>query len=244
MTGLLYKDFISIKGKLVTCVAIALLFLTFILRFTFRSEEASVIFLMLYLTYAFGFIALLYFGLSSLLFPTTASINIKRTLFSMPMTKKLYVQEKYIFILIVLYTVTSYLYFEGAILRLFCDTSMDVLLSGFQTTLIFIAGIFLFLFAIEMIFIFSFGEKKGALVKTGGLVIFFFVFIIFILFGDFSALAKFNLDMDHVIEYCATHKDIITFLLITSPIIGALTYGVSYRISLHNFEKREDWFDE
>lgn len=247
MTGLLYKDFLCVKGKKI-CLFMAIQFLLVTgLRFFGRGQEdIDFIVMAIYMLFnliAYGFVL---FGLDMALFRHEKKAKEKRYYFSMPISKVQYVREKYLFMLLALYVLISVNFFEGMVCRINYSEKyvsvVDPTILFFQNMLIPFACIVLFVCAIEFAFMFALGTERGMQVKLAMVILLFLVFITFMLFGDFSALNEFNV-LD-AMEYLREHRDVGMLFMILFAVAGGGSYWLSYLFSVRKFTGREDWLDD
>lgn len=247
MTGLLYKDFLCVRGKKICLFMIMQFLLVAGLRFLGRgSEDADFLVMTVYMLFNLASYGFVLFGLDMALFRHEKKAKEKRYYFSMPISKVQYVREKYLFMLLALYVLISVGYFEGMVCRInYSDKYVKVVdptILFFQSMLIPFACIVLFVCAIEFAFMFALGAERGVQVKLTMLILLFLVFITYMLFGDFSALDEF--DVPGAMEYLREHRDFSMLLTILFAVAGGGSYWLSYLFSVKKFTGREDWLDD
>ncbi|MGN0374413.1 MAG: ABC-2 transporter permease, partial [Butyrivibrio sp.] len=165
MKGLLYKDFIAVKGKIFLFLTIAQLLLLSLLKITVTDMEIEMIIVNIFVC-----IMVILFG-QVIFFLETSLIKAdskKQTdyILSLPVEKKEYVASKYIYILGAFVYITVICAVEILILKA-GQESGDVVLLLEKTwdILPVIAGGFAIVCAVELPFYFILGMEKGAAVK-------------------------------------------------------------------------------
>lgn len=246
MKGLLYKDFLCIKGKKI-CVFLAVQFLLVVaLRFPGSGLEDADLFVMivyvLFLAVLCGYVTFL----DVALFRHEKGAKEKRYYFSMPISKVQYVREKYLFVLLVLYSLISVGYFEGMVCRVNYSERyvkiVDPTIRAFQSMLIPLACIVLFFCAIELAFLFALGAERGLQAKVIMMVLLFMAFLTYVLFGDLSKLD--GIDLRGCMDYLQEHPDLGMLLGVLFVAVGGGSYWLSYLFSVKKFVGREDWLDD
>lgn len=242
MAGLLYKDFIAVKGKLYIWGSLFVMLLIFVLRIIAPPSEMDVLIMALWMCS----IMMLYFFIVGKLEVSLVAADEgrrqKQYYVSLPISKKQYVASKYIFILLAFYIVLSIGTFTGTICRINCqDKTIDNMVNQFMGLLPLITYSFLLIPTIEMPFFIGLGAKKGGHVKTGIFIGLFFVCIVYLLFGDLSIGDKISLPA--ILKYCEEHQGILLTLQVLSPYITLGLYYLSYRISSWLFARKE-WEDD
>lgn len=247
MKGLLYKDFLCIKGKKM-CVFLAVQFLLVVaLRFPGSGlEDADLLVLIVYSIFLAVVCAYETFLLDVALFRNEKGAKEKRYYFSLPISKVQYVREKYLFVLLVLYSLISVGYFEGMVCRVNYSEAyvkmVDPLIQSYQSMLVPLACIVLFFCAIEMAFMFALGAERGLQAKVIMMVLLFMAALTYMLFGDLSKLDGF--DLRGCLDYLKEHPDLGTLLSILFVVVGGGSYWLSYLFSVKKFAGREDWLDD
>lgn len=246
MSGLLYKDFLCIKGKKM-CIFLAVQFLLVVaLRFPGSGLEDADLFVMvvyvLFITVTCGYVTFLDLAL----FRQEKGAKEKRYYFSMPISKVQYVREKYLFVLLVLYSLLSVGYFEGMVCRVNYSEKyvklVDPVIQAYQGMLLPFACIVLFFCAIELAFMFALGAERGMQAKVILMVLLFMAFLTYMLFGDLTKLDK--IDLHSWMEYLGGHPEFSMLLSILFVAVGGGSYWLSYLFSVKRFVGREDWLDD
>ncbi len=252
MIGLLYKDFTAVKGK-PFCIA---LFAQFVLVALFGllnrgSSDADALILGLYMLFTAASFCYVLFFLDAALFRYEKTGKLKRYCLSTPVSKREYVTEKFVFVLITLYAILSLFYFEGTVCRALCaedgagtaeTAEIPQVIAALQELLPVLAGTVLAVFSLEFAFVFALGFEKGNQVKAGSVIALFLIFAVYLLFGDLTLLERFNLAA--LVSYIGSHPVSGALLTALLPALGGLCYAVSWRFCVRCFEKKEDLLDE
>lgn len=242
MAGLLYKDFVALKGKMYVTGALILLALFFGLRLLCTDDAGDFLLISLGMTIpVFAFMGILYQTEISLM-ETDEGKKQKQYFLSLPVTGKQYVASKYLFILLAFYAVLSWGLLVGYICIINCQTEeMQKMLSTFMGVLPALACGFLVVPTIELPFFIIYGSKRGKRIKTGFLMLFFLAMVVFLLFGDLTILDRISLAA--VLAYLEEHPDTFLILQVVAPYASFALYYLSYRISCAQFVRRE-WEDD
>lgn len=249
MMGLLYKDFLCIKGKIMAWLLAIQFMIVAITRIVLRNGgiEADVIIFIMY-TSMIGIAFMCIIGMvDTSLMKMERQETVRRYTFSLPVSKRQYVLGKYLFLLIMLYAVLSLGILESMVCQLFCSEgmghiidvegmSMRMLFQMFQQLLIPISGIILFVCGIEFAFMFLFGAEHGIQVKEGLFLLLFFGAMVNAMFGK---LPDGESGFIKLCAYMMEHPEQTMYLSSLPLILGGLVYWLSYLLSVHKFEKRE-----
>ena len=255
MGGLLYKDFISVKGKLNVWIMVVLTVLFLVLRVQFPGTEDLKGFIVendagetvniLDTFFVIGEIIILMMGSyfinawCSKIVMSDEKSKIRGYLSSMPFNKKSYVASKYIFIGIVAYVILSvYLVWhviDLAFMRPGHMIEVSYLGSGFSLTLI---SLMLFVAALELPLYFLLGKGKARLVEVGFMMLLGFLTLGFLMFGDLNLISNFNILV--LIDWANAHEFELMLLSTLSPVIVVLIYYASYRVTAHFYLRKEE----
>ena len=99
MAGLLYKDFVAIRGKIYAICMVAVLVLGFVLRLIVQDEATEYILVMYVPLMVFSLYMLVNNKMETDLMQVDEAKKQKQYCLSLPINKKLYVAEKYVFML-------------------------------------------------------------------------------------------------------------------------------------------------
>lgn len=238
MAGLLYKDFVAIRGKIYVICLAAVLLLGFAARILTRDdgiEYLLVMFMIILIGSMYGLVAN---KIETDLIHVDEAKKQKQYCISLPVNKKMYVAAKYVFMLVVFYVVQSFLALFCSILVINCRTTVCMnIVSIVMGMLPIITTLMMGISAVELPFFIGVGYKKGTLLKQGLLVGFFVLFIVYLLFGDLKIFQNFSLDV--FITWIESHQDVLNALHVFTPVMGLLVYYISYRISCFLYERRE-----
>ena len=238
MTGLLYKDFVAIRGKIYALCAVAALVLGFLARLLIRDDATEYLLVMYLIILVFVLYVLINNKIETDLMQVDEAKKQKQYSISLPITKKQYVAAKYVFMLLVFYIVQSFVTLFCYIIAVDCVTTLCVqLASSIMTILPMITTLMMVVSAIELPFFIGVGYKKGSLLKQGLLEAAFVVGIIYLLFGDLKIFD--NVSLYVFVTWIENHQVVVNALHIFAPVIGLAIYYISYRISCALYERRE-----
>ena len=254
MGGLLYKDFVSIRGKKVLMVLSCLLLVFLILRLWAGSslgpdailvENAygemvnfvDILILMVPAFYSIGILTLLTLWVQKVI-QNDEQKKIRSYLTSMPIQKSTYVAEKYVFIGICVYAGFSTYLIINVIATAYLEEgpalNLAMLWQTFATPLFSLA---LLTASIEFPVFFAFGAEKGQMIKTGIMECLGVLAICYLLFGDLNVFER--LDLENILRWVDTHAFFLTLLSVLSPLITLGIYYGSYRISVRIYVRKE-----
>ena len=238
MAGLLYKDYVAIRGKIYAFSMIVELIVGFLLRLIVKDEATEYIFVMYVPLMVFSLYSLVNNKVETDLMLVDEAKKQKQYCVSLPVDKKLYVAGKYVFMLLVFYIVQSFVALFCSIMTVDCMTTICMqIATGIMAVIPIITTGMMILSAIELPFFIGVGYKKGKILKQGILEGFFVVFIVYFLFGDMTVFEKFSLDI--FITWLEEHQDVVNALHVFTPVMGLIVYYISYRISCFLYERRE-----
>ena len=238
MAGLLYKDFVAIRGKIYAICMVAVLVLGFVLRLIVKDEATEYILVMYVPLMVFSLYLLVNNKMETDLMQVDEAKKQKQYCLSLPVNKKLYVAEKYVFMLLIFYIAQSFVALFCSIMAVDCVTTICMqILSSIMAIIPIITTGMMTLAAIELPFFIGAGYKKGKILKQGILEGFFVVFIVYLLFGDLNVFEKFSLEI--FVTWLEEHQDVVNALHVFTPVIGLAVFYISYRISCFLYERRE-----
>lgn len=242
MLGLLYKDFLAIKGKLYIWCLMAMIGIIFVYRMLVTGQEND----MLIMALVFLMIQVMYLIMVGKIDTSIVEVDEgkkqKQYFISIPISKKKYVASKYIMVLIGFYIITSISMVLLSISKVGCTNKMCLdAIEQMLSALGILACIFLWIPTIELPFLIGFGANKGKQIKTGIIVGIFFLCLIYFLFGDVTVFDK--IDLISLLNYLKKHKGVLLILQVLIPYITFALYYVSYRIALLLYDRRE-WDNE
>ncbi len=242
MAGLLYKDFMAVKGKMYVIAGIIVLLLAFLLRIAVPVEEADVFMLTLCICVAGILYVLIVAKLEVSVLSADEGRKQKQYYLSLPVSIRQYVASKYLFLLLAFYVAMSVSMLIGTIGRIHCGSEeIDQMIHQWMALVPVLACVFLLIPAIELPFLMAYGVKKGGRLKTGFLISFFFLGIVYLMFGDLSIFDEISVVC--ILKNLAEHQEMLLILQVLVPYITLGLYYLSYRISCRLFGRKE-WGDD
>ncbi len=256
MGGLLYKDFISVKGKKLVWTMLSLTLIYSGLRFAFPGTVENTFFMavnesgqMINMADSFFVIGLWIFLIAvlGLMNGWTAKIvegerknKIKGYLCSLPIEKNTYIASKYIFIAVAAYLFMSLAFVWDIVGNAFCAegpfSDMLSMISSFIPT---VTALALFSAALELPMFLLMGKEKAMLIKTAIILAIAFVCIGFLFFGDLNWLNE-NFNPAVFMEWCEAHVLLVLLIQITTPVVILILYYLSYRLTCRLETKAAD----
>lgn len=238
MAGLLYKDFIAIKGKIYVIV-LSIVSILFVLLRVFV-DDVAVEFLVgaLIANIPVFLLIMVLFGLENGIMSADEGTNTQIYLLSLPVSGKEYVASKYWFLLISYYIILSVSQIWAITFAIReAEDGIYELVSNISGLMPILVCAFLVITAIELPFYILLGSRKGKQVKILIAMAMLFGVIAFLLFGNLALLDY--LDFETLFAFLEKHTEILLGMVITAPIISLLLYYSSYRITCSIFERRE-----
>lgn len=260
MIGLLYQDFLRVKGNWIILIMFGQ-FLLFVLIeiFVFNAPISAYILGVLLmsamiLTFLFigGYLEL------ALMKGSNTQKNVRYYL-SLPLSKQDYVAEKYIFLILAMWFVSAVFTFEMLMVRLASTeivpeeileasgntagiSAASLINILIPTIFYFMISFTLFICAVELPFYFRFGADKGKVIKSTLIVLLAFAVFVYAMFGDLTVFDHWNIF--HLMEYLEAHPDISFAISVLPFVFCGLLYWGSYRLSVRLFMKKEGFEDE
>lgn len=254
MGGLLYKDYVSIRGKKVVCFLAVLTVLFGILCLSaayagtptgmfaenYKGEEISLPDAFI-LTFAL-MLPVELFAFIEMWIPNIIKNDEKNKLHgflsALPVSKRTYIASKYVFIGICIYASFSLCLIWNVTASTFLEEGyfLDLIMLS-QSFSIEFFSVILIGAAIELPVFVAFGKEKGQMIKMAILEALAFLVVAYLFFGDLNVFEK--IDIDRIMVWADTHSFELTFMSVASPLITILGYYISYRISVHIYERKE-----
>lgn len=261
MAGLLYKDFVGIRGRRIVLIMIGCTLAFMVLRFLFpgnvgaaasfgmaENEAGELVEITVgELRDSFLVMPPLLFMVAGLsLIPTwTAAIcrhdernRTRQYTAALPLAKNAYIASKYLFIGIAVYLLFS---LDSIWIVIFNSVAGEnnsseclKIMSQFLMTF---CGMLLVLAAIELPFFITLGVKKGMLVKTALIEGFAFLGMAYLFFGNLDVFK--NFDIGIFVNWCEEHFVIAALISVLSPIAELFLFLLSYRITCRINQNRE-----
>jgi hypothetical protein len=245
MPGLLYKDFVSVKGKklIVNYLAIfaVILIMRFLLPHVFLRIEGidmemadrladalywcsgMVFFIMMFGTFTVA-------CSSKLVEDDKTRGRVIDYYSSLPVKKNQYIASHYIFIGIMAYVIFSFTmiwYVVGSSLNNSDNTSP--LWSVTPATVLLYVYFGIVCVAIDLAAYISLGTSKGKVVRVALTMLLATAFLWFFFFGDAESVKNFSMDM--VVDWMTAHQFEFSLFEVTGPFAAIAIYYLSYRIS-------------
>lgn len=253
MAGLLYKDFVSIKGKKlcffglfigVLFVALRILFPGYreLADFMMTNEQGELVnlvdafFSMVPLFLMICLCGLLN-GFVGKIVEDDEKHKIMNYVNSMPIGKNTYVAAKYVFLVIAGYVCYSYYCIISVVCKAFCGSGpfVDIVTMADMFAIGFLLLVFLSA-SIELPLFLCLGLGKGMFIKISILLVIAFGVMGYLFFGDLSVFERW--DVFVLIEFMGKHMEELALLQVFSILgVGGLYY-LSYRITC--FGKRRE----
>lgn len=256
MGGLLYKDFLSVKGKKISAIILVMTFVFLVLRLLLpggdidMADAATQTDAGLYDFFLWTLPALFVFcslGLPSIwtksLISNDEKSKIKAFTKALPFGKNTYIASKYIFIAVSVYILMSVSLIWCEIYN--CNAGKNQitdLIEALKSFLIVFASASLVIAAVELPFFITLGTGKAQMIKTAILEFLFLLVIAGLFFGNLEKLA--NIDLFVFIEWYKTHPFTIDLWAVLSPVISSLLYICSYKLTCVLNKNREVGIDE
>ena len=243
MTGLLYQDFCTAKGKwMLRILAACMLILIGMVIWGDPDGMDRALFLAI-----LGLIAVCYgISIPEKIFASDEKNSIRTFLLSFPTGGRKYVQEKYAFMGIYYYTLANLLvvlqsFVLGGIRKEELAENMVLYISMLGTMLFLLVVSALFIAAVEFPFLFAFGSRAARYVKTALMVFLFFAAMVWLLFEP--AAMEDGADMMPLLEWMTRHTEAVQLLEVCMPAIIILLYFISYKGSVLLFRKRGEMYE-
>lgn len=261
MAGLLYKDFIGIKGKQIIWTLIGCTVFFVIIRFVFpgnvdtlmtadvmvESETGELVrgavgevrdsFLVMLPLFFIAYCLTLPSAWTGAICKHDEKNKTRQFTRTLPLDKEAYIASKYIFIGIAVYVLFS---LETTWIAIFSSVAGDNVsrkLEVFSQFLPAFCGISLLLAAVELPFFITLGVKKGAVIKTAILEGAAFLVIAYLFFGNLKIFQDFDISV--LVSWCEEHVVIVTLFSILSPVLDIVIFWLSYRITCQINKNRE-----
>lgn len=255
MGGLLYKDFVAIRGKkMILITGIALVLFT-ILRAVFpgsreipgfiaMNDDGQVLNMIdVFFWYGEFIILLVGYCQVGVSWHRTSELDernrVQNYLSALPMHRQTYVAEKYIFT-----AITAYVWFSVYMIWhiVFSAFAAEGFVLNDYSYLVALMALPLFCFALlqaalNMPLGLLLGREKTKLILTAIVMTICMVILGFVLFGNVEALA--NWDVEAFMAWIKAHEFDLVLAWIVSPVITLILYYLSYRITAALWVKKE-----
>ena len=243
MAGLLYKDFVGIKGRYQVIIFSVLTLLFLVLRLLFPGnagecgeflDYSGVTFVLLIVVVSMMFIS----RFTTSIIANDELHNAMQFTKSLPLEKNSYIASKYIFIGILTYVFYSLSNVWAIIYISVCyKEAMSDWIRAVMSILLPLYGMMLVLAAIELPFFITFGLKRAGIVKNAIMELLLFFVVGFLLFGDLDVLS--NIDLGIFVHWVETHTLMLLVINVTQPLTVLFIYYLSYRLTCRINKDRE-----
>lgn len=258
MGGLMYKDFVAIKGKRICIILLSFIALLCILRMIFPGSMAEglgliaendqglkvntldLMFVMPYICIIFSIVCFIDIWCARLSEADESCSRIKNYVSSLPVSANSYVASKYVFIVIATYVLISLLSITGIVLAAFAEAGyvLDIL-RMFEVMVLPVTALLILIASIELPLYILFGREKGNLVKVAISLFLVFVLIGFMLFADMSWLSERDKFFVNFFNWFMKYRTEVTLVSYLTPIIDLILFYISYRITVY-FKARQE----
>lgn len=248
MGGLLYKDFIATKGKIVAITFGVIIFVAVVLRLVFPELNPPAILMLendhgattnmieLILVCAY-WIALLFFlfsinSMEEIIVDGDRKNKVMNYFHSMPFSKETYYASKYVFIGINAYVFYSISLILQTILASFLKEGWALeFLEQTSSLTIPLFSLMLFLASFDLPMYILWGKEKAIMLRDIVLLVLASIVTGYFFFGDISIFE--NFDVDVFVAWIKNHQFEMVLLQVFSPIIVLGIYYLSYRITCY-----------
>ncbi|MBR6364817.1 MAG: ABC-2 transporter permease [Lachnospiraceae bacterium] len=256
MIGLLYKDFVMIRGKKMAWILGIVTLAFIVLRVIFSGSRAPSDMIVyddngnvvnaLDIFFVTAVISLMIICVGTVINASVMRIcsadeknKTRAYLFSGPLTRRGYVASKYLFVL----GLTLSLLALSGFWAFFCKTFMTTNSTndGFMKIINSFAVPFycfaLVIAALELPVFLLLGRDKAMLVKIGLIMLIGMFVIAYLLFGDLDVFEK--IDFDRITRWIAEHVHLLKRMNIIAPIVGLIAMGISFGITALLYGRKE-----
>ncbi len=238
MVGLLYKDFIAVRGKIYTVCCGLVLLLVFVLRMVINDDQSEYLLALFTIVIMLFILMIMTTLLEKDLMQVEGSRRQKEYYLSLPISKNQYVASKYIFLLLLRYFVTTFCVLLCNIVVINCQTDFCMQMMGILSSYLPIfMDLIMLHYVIELPIFIGFGYKKGDMLKQGGIILLAYIVLVYLMLGDLSIFSGFS--TQKVFDYLESHTDVMTVIQVLSPIITLVLYYLSYKVACRLYGRRE-----
>ena len=258
MGGLMYKDFVAIKGKRICIILLSFIALLCILRVIFPGSMAEglgmiaendqgikvnmldLMFVMPYICIIFSIVCFIDIWCSRLSEADESCSRIRNYVSSLPVSANSYVASKYVFITIATYVLISLLSITAIVLAAFAEEGFVLdIIRMFELMVLPVTSLLILIASIELPLYILIGREKGNLVKVAIALLLVFVLIGFMLFADMSWLSEKGNFFVKFFNWYMKNQTEITLASYLSPVIDLILFYLSYRITVF-FKARQE----
>ena len=250
MKGLLYKDFIALKGKWIVVVSIVVLVGFAVLRFVLPGTEMGVTYrveledggmgrqhmgymydVILWFVYSLVMVVYLCFPtmMTKYMFESDERSRSRIYMFSLPFKKEDYVASKYVLYLILYYISESmllllYLIYKVTAVNVEVMQKVELL----QMTGMGLLSVFLVVHAVQLPAFYLRGSRRAEEINVTITMVVLFFLVVALLFVDF--------DKVDVVEFLAKHQSVVMAAFSVSFWVAIGIYYLSYRFTVKRVE--------
>ena len=258
MGGLMYKDFVAIKGKRICIILLSFIAFLCILRVIFPGSMAEglgmiaendqgikvntldLMFVMTYICIIFSIVCFIDIWCSRLSEADESCSRIRNYVSSLPVSANSYVASKYVFITIATYVLISLLSITGIVLAAFAEEGFVLdIIRMFELMVLPVTSLLILIASIELPLYILIGREKGNLVKVAIALLLVFVLIGFMLFADMSWLSEKGTFFVKFFNWYMKNQTEIALASYLSPVIDLILFYLSYRITVF-FKARQE----
>jgi hypothetical protein len=258
MGGLMYKDFVAIKGKRICIILLSAMAILCILRMIFpgslaeglemisendqgiRINTLDLMFVMPYICIIFSIVCFIDMWCARLSEADESCSRIKNYVYSLPVSANSYVASKYVFITIATYVLISLLSITGIVLAAFTEPGQGLdLIRMCEVLVLPVTSLLILVASLELPLYILLGREKGNLAKVAIALLLVFVLIGFMLFADVSWLSEKETFLVRFINWYMKYQTEITLASYLSPVADLLIFYLSYRITVF-FKARQE----
>lgn len=258
MGGLMYKDFVAIKGKRICIILLSVITLLCILRVIFPGSMAEgldliaksdagteinmldIMFVTSYICIVVTMVCFIDIWCARLSEADASSVRIKNYVSSLPVSANSYVASKYVFITIATYVLISLLSITGIVLAAFTEPGRGLdLIRMCEVLVLPVTSLLILVASVELPLYILLGKEKGNLTKVAIALLLVFVLIGFMLFADISWLSEKNEFLVRFINWYMKYQTEITLASYLSPVADLFIFYLSYRITVF-FKARQE----
>ena len=259
MKGLLYKDFVALRGKRFCVVLSVLTALLLLVRFALSeyvlgdagfliTEGEEQVFFPDYIVLYFpAFFPILMGGFIPrwMMESVRCDEQSRRRgyLASLPVSKREYVASKYVLmgiLLYVLYSLSMVWSIVAGGLAMQTDRFINLIhMIEYLSLILFV--FLLFVCAIELPLLLLLGAERVHMAEVGFFLTLGLLAVWYALFGDLNVIS--NLDIDRILAAAERHTFELMALFVGSPILVLGFYYLSFRLTAALYERKEDVYD-
>jgi hypothetical protein len=258
MGGLMYKDFVAIKGKRICIILLSAIALLCILRVIFPGSMAEgmdfvlkddagteingldIMFVTAYYSIVLTMVCFIDIWCARLSEADASSARIRNYVSSLPVSANSYVASKYVFITIATYVLISLLSITGIVLAAFTEPGRGLdLIRMCEVLVLPVTSLLILVASVELPLYILLGREKGNLTKVAIALLLVFVLIGFMLFADMNWLSEKEQFLVKFLNWYTKYQTEVTIASYLTPVIDLVILYLSYRITVF-FKARQE----